>query len=433
MGSVPGSSGASAKPDTFARRAHRRRRLVLCGLICAGTLALAQISVCPECGREAAAHAAQCEHCGAGLQKIRPPVPTVREPSGEHDPAEHSFLDTGGLNSMGLSAVRADFDLGRMHLEAGRRDLARLFFRNAGALARLTRPDAQSENRRQSIRQHIALAEKESLVRHTCPVCLGTRKKQTLVPTLTGTVQKKEVQMANCPRCGRSGFVMKPRTTAQRRANRREAANLYAGMQAERGRISVGPAWLPAELKGRLTVQAQAKIRRALAEPCAACDGSGESDCANCYGLGEVKCEHCQMGQVSVVTDSFEQKGKLVRSDVCNRCRGRGGLVCQTCKGRGRNPCSVCEGSGERPPCALCAGQGLTPCPTCAGSGQKDDQVCPACAGAGMRLCEGCGGDGRSPLCTACAGSGQKDGRVCPACAGQGLRLFKGNGNGRAR
>lgn len=360
------------------------------------TALFAQIVVCPLCGREAPPTAIQCGHCGAELSK-KTVDPEQAEDLDEADGQEHVFLESGKLDAIGWKTVVTEFNLGRKFLADGDADLARAFFRNALALEGLAKPDESGGKRAEAIRTHVKKSETfEINRRHECPVCGGSATMKMKYRTFSGGVEHREVQGKLCPRCGLSGFIVRPGTIAQRLSRLEESGRRYEALQKRRGYARVGLGWVPPELNDALTVRQQAALNRALAAPCASCGGAGATDCRPCKGLGEIKCGDCEMGLVTVDAGGVLTREKVIRTEKCKTCGGRGALRCEPCGGKGRELCDRCKGTGQRAVCGRCDAAGVTECRRCGGTGESRGEPCAACAGSGATLCSACRGEGRT-------------------------------------
>ncbi len=359
---------------------------------------VARIVVCPLCGREAQPAAAACGHCGAGLKPEGATAPVADDvPDDPADVQEHVFREDGKLAMIGLKTVRAEFALGQRMLAEDREDVAREFFRNALALESLAVADREGGKRAEAMRARVKGTETYNRdERHVCPACGGTRTRTIKHPTFSGGFETREVKYEQCPRCGVRGFVVRPGTVANWLARLEEGRRRHAELQERRGWVRSGLAWVPPELKDRLTVRQQAAVNRILATPCSGCGGVGQTDCRACAGLGEVNCRQCEMGFVSVVDGGRLSKHKVTRADRCKACAGRGSLRCKPCAGQGRSVCARCKGTGQRPVCGRCDGTGVAECRRCDGAGTLRDEPCAACGGEGVALCSACRGEGRT-------------------------------------
>ena len=340
-------------------------------------LALGAAIICPKCGHETDSAGAACRHCQAPMAGPAAPKPAPAAP--------------GTSEYLPVEIAKEDFDLGKKYLADNSADLAWLLFRNAVALERLARKDEEGK-RAEALQKYVDQGMTTNrMERFVCPVCGGKDNPTTSFDDLRGGTRRAYKE---CSRCGKQKALEKPCTIAQWLRRVQLAATDYSQIQARRGRVEEGRAWLPREWKDKLSLEQRVTLRQALAAPCSDCGGTGVTDCTLCQGLGEVKCGKCEMGLVK------EREKKLLKTtvvfmDKCAVCGGIGGGYCPKCEGKGRIPCARCAGSGKRDVCAACKGAGLTECPRCHGAAAGKDKPCPDCGGGGKTLCPTCDGDGR--------------------------------------
>ncbi len=379
-----------------------KRVLIGLGMVLATGGLLAGIVVCHLCGREARPAATVCGHCGAELKRAADPADERIEAEaaealqgGESDGRDHSFLESGKLEHLGLGLVQEEFQWVRQALERDRDELAREFLLHALALETLARPD-ETGRRRFLLESYLERTDTSNrAARHVCPVCQGTGRMRIKFRTMSGGVQYRDMQGKLCPMCGVRGYVVRPVALNAWRQRAEEAQKIHAETQERRGRIQVGRAWLPPELAARLSLEQQAALHRALARPCSDCGGLGRTECADCDSAGQVNCADCQMGLMTVDIEGEISRRRVVRTQTCATCEGAGALACPSCANAGRIPCAACAGTGERDVCRHCEGRGIADCRDCRGAGTRRGERCAPCAGAGEALCHRCEGDGK--------------------------------------
>lgn len=175
------------------------------------------------------------------------------------------------------------------------------------------------------------------------------------------------------------------------------ARKLYNMIQGGRKFVSIGRAWIPHQIEGKLSIKQTVLLKKALAAPCPYCAGLGRVQCHKCKGTGKIKCPNrkCVNGMVTVEKIGSLVKTSIKHTEKCRICGGRGWMECPECKGVGSVLCEKCNGTGERQFCSKCGGTGLIICSRCHGSGVYKEEVCPYCRGEGVIECSSCHGDGR--------------------------------------
>lgn len=359
-------------------------------------LAVAGIVVCPKCGHEVDSADTACGHCKAELKSAAPdgagaePAPVAQ--------AGHTFLPSGTLEYLDPSVVTNEVKIGQDYLRRGQSEVGRCFFVNAAALLRLTRPPGDRAFGERILRLAEQSAVQARAVEKACPVCSGSGKMKMKVISMKGEVTWVDIADKLCPRCAGAKTIRVPGTVQDWLDRMARAGESFAKLEKGRGFVAVGDAWVPGELEGKLSTGQMATLMKATAKPCPACGGLGRADCRKCAGLGEVKCTNkdCQYGQVSVTAGGKLSDHKVIRTEECPVCSGKGVLSCDACKGEGTQLCVKCAGSGQRPGCGKCSGEGTVECRRCRGSGvDKDGNPCPTCKGEKVELCASCRGDGR--------------------------------------
>ena len=312
-------------------------------------LAVAEVLVCPRCGCENPHGALICEHCKAKLPEV---ITTVR-PENRTD-GSYSLLPSGKFEFLGPAVVEEEIRLGRLYNATGEVEVAKLYFRNAAALDMLTNPSLANDR---------AARIAEFLKNHDF---------------------------------GKGGAAWKQ--------NAAHSTGRYEMLQQGRKYVPMGGAWIPLAIESKLSVRQIVLVRRAATLPCQSCMGSGRLDCQKCKGTGEIKCTNskCVKGIVKVEvanglsgTKSSGLEGRVVRSEKCKICGGRGLLTCPDCNGEKTFLCKDCNGTGAVPLCRSCGGEGFLSCKRCNGTGKEKSGVCSVCNGDGIVLCSSCNGDGR--------------------------------------
>lgn len=104
----------------------------------------------------------------------------------------------------------------------------------------------------------------------------------------------------------------------------------------------------------------------------------------------EVPCQVCKGKKVTTCLTCY----RLIESEGCPECQGKGDAPCRACGGLGHYPDPL-----ERALCPQCMGAGCIPCNTCAGGGKIKEQGggdrwgnCPSCRGSGGWVCAACEG-----------------------------------------
>ncbi|MDI6774964.1 MAG: hypothetical protein QME60_06170 [Verrucomicrobiota bacterium] len=367
--------------------------------VAGAVLAVAGVIVCSKCGHEASSNATACGHCKAELKPAPPDGGGATPGGGPAPPARvgHTFLSSGKLEFLDSAVVTNEVRIGQEYFRRGQSAPARLFFINAAALCWLTRPDGSSEVGERIMRLAAQSAAQGRLVEKECPVCGGSGKMKMKALSLKGEVFSVDVAGKLCPRCSGTKIIRVPGTARDWADRMSKAAEVFAQAQKSRGFARVGDAWAPGELEGKFSIEQTANVTKAAAGPCPACAGLGRIDCEDCAGLGELKCANkdCQFGQVGVMAGGKLSDHKIIRTEDCPVCRGKGVVTCGPCKGEGAQPCVKCAGTGERAACNKCGGEGARECRRCRGKGTVKDAPCAACGGEKIELCPSCGGNGK--------------------------------------
>ena len=344
-------------------------------------MALGGFRVCPKCGYENPDTAVRCTHCRARLEVEQrgSEVPAPEEPDAPVDPSS-------------ARVVTEELRLANGYFEKGGYEIARLFFRNASALALLC------EKRPPAAKAGLLLARIKECEQHRvwtrrkCPLCNGDGK----VP-LRGGSSLPTVAGRRCPHCKGRGLIRARATLDEVKLLAGRARREYGTMQRARGFLAVGNAWVPEAMARALSLQDRVRVIQILADPCPDCLGMGRIDCKQCRGRGVVPCpaKGCEGGWVKVDAKGGLTKSLLRRTEKCKTCSGTGVIPCEHCGGKGSLLCETCSGVGERPVCENCHGAGIVACRKCRGTGVYRDAPCPQCGGKGRMLCDDCGGDGR--------------------------------------
>lgn len=328
--------------------------ICLAGLVAA--LNAGAFVVCGACGHENALSANACSHCGAGLPSV--------EAAPRADAADGQQPSDSGARWVDVSVVEQDVAMGDERAAEGDVWLAYFLYRNAAALELLTDPQSGGE-------RGAAISEKidgqrhgTRLVRGACAQCRGTGRRRLKVTRLGGEVTYQEVPGRFCPACRGERTVLRYGDARERQVLRGRAWQRYVQLRRAMRYVPVGNAWIPAELEGALAHRQVAALKRAAADPCRECLGSGRLDCRPCGGSG-----HLERGD---------------RMEPCAACSGGAWVIC-----------GVCRGTGDRPVCGRCDGEGIQDCPRCRGSGRYRGGECERCRGEGAGLCPSCRGDGR--------------------------------------
>ncbi|OGV69018.1 MAG: hypothetical protein A2283_23130 [Lentisphaerae bacterium RIFOXYA12_FULL_48_11] len=364
--------------------------MVIFAFLVAASFALSAVLVCRECGYESPEGSETCTHCKA---KLPPPRPKS-QPDGSQ--AENT-LPSGKVKFMDAMIVENEIRIAKKHLDLGDFDVANLFGKNAAALEMIADPSVKGERSEQIIEIRKKSETGGMTVDRKCPACAGSGRYVMETAALDNKTTTIEVAGKSCLRCNGTGKILKPSTMDERRFKLGRGMNKYSALQQSRKFLSLGAAWIPAELDGKLSRKQQVQIKRAVAPPCADCMGLGRVDCAKCKGQGEIKCtfQGCVQGKVEVQDEGRLVKGKIKKTVKCKNCNGTGFVACIDCRAQGSLVCKKCNGSGERAMCIKCGGQGLSDCRRCQGSGAGKDGQCAECKGEGVLECTACGGDGR--------------------------------------
>jgi len=346
------------------------------GILVGGGLRAGTPAVCSQCGYELDGTANVCSHCGDAAAD----GPT--ETSGRTD--RLGFLEP--------RVVEDETDLARQMLKKGDREVARYLLRNALALDLLTDPARAGERSKAILKTMRAAGGTGGEDERTCPICKGSglRTVNRADPMARGQTVM-EMYEASCPKCDGSGSITRSESLDERRFRMGRAWRRYTTLQQSRKFAAVGRAWLPADLKPRLTVRQVAVLKQTVAAACEECAGAGRLACKKCKSKGELKCANrgCVNGVINRKTSD------QAAGEKCNVCGGSGTLACVDCGGSGDIVCKDCDGTGERSPCAKCGGEGVSECRRCKGTGEDRGETCLECAGEGVVQCSSCNGDGR--------------------------------------
>lgn len=390
-------------------RVRLRRRPVAHAMACALavlgalTLWLRALTICPQCAHEQADAANFCTHCGAalragGISPVRPQEGGPAGTAGDVPSGSPAGTSSGPLADLVSGAVVADVQLGREWLASGRPDVARAVFANALAVSAAD-PTAltpqQGERLLAELRQCEQLMTQASV---PCPTCQGTGKRSLRFESLTGETATMTAGGQACPACNGSGSVRRNRSADDMKYVVGQARQQAEQALRSRGRVPVGGAWVPVGLVPLLDDATGARLRKAAAPPCVACQGLGRTDCKKCGNTGFVPCtaKGCDQGWVvREELNQLDERTALKRRERCAACGGSARVACPDCHGVGSLTCKACNGTGKAPACTACGGEGLAPCRACRGEGKKrDGSVCAECGGDGVALCPSCRGDG---------------------------------------
>jgi len=341
--------------------------LAACGLVlaCVGAWAL---TICRQCGHEAAVDATDCGHCGAAVPVTVPDAPARPETDTAEDRPVADWARE--LATEDLAEAR------QLH-EAGEFETARLFCRNALALNLLTKAGPEQDIRAARIMAMIEACEQADLWEQAmCDVCGG--------------------RQGQCRRCGGSGRLRRRQTIDERKYRRGQALQRYRLLQQGRMRIATGEVWVPAAFAASLSVRDRVALRRATASGCRACMGFGRADCRTCSGAGVIPCRAagCEQGVVTVTREGLGGSPGLPARVACTRCQGLAVTGCEPCGAAGNTLCGRCDGSGLPDGCRRCGGDGFATCGRCRGTGEVRGQPCGACRREGVEVCRTCGGTG---------------------------------------
>jgi hypothetical protein len=371
----------------------KRLGLILCVTVFCALSALAAVLICPQCGYENAEGAQVCVHCQAPL-----PAQTVAvaDPVTNTTPVQNfapSFKSTWYLPP---DIVEKEIKLAMDNIRTGDVVVARLLFKNAMALDRITDPTVET-NRADKIRQHIEKCDEAVCnVTGKCPQCKGTGNRIMTTINLSGEAVYQNLVGKSCLMCKGTGRVQKVATQDEMKPELGVGAKRYSMIQQARKYTSIGNAWIPMYLEDKLSLRQVALLKGASAPPCDNCLGFCFVACKDCKGIGRIKCPKCDNGFVKVNADDKSKK-KAIGSDnamqQCRDCMGTGIISCDTCTGCGKVMCTRCNGTGERPACKTCDGKGLVQCNKCNGTGKIKDAACPVCHGEGLILCPACNGE----------------------------------------
>jgi len=371
-------------PHTHGVRMSRSRNvgyLIVLALILSATLVLGGFQVCPKCGHENEDRSAQCKHCDARF------VEQTKD-----EPAPQPAREKPDSTSLAPRAALGEMKLAQSYLEKKDVETARLFFRNASALAILCDPPPSALVASQLLERIRECEGSRGWVRRKCPVCEGKGK----VP-LRGSSSLPNVAGRRCPHCKGRATVPARATIDEVKFLMGRAKRAYVAMQRSRGLVPVGNAWVPEDLAQALPAEDRGRLKQLLADPCPDCLGMGRIDCGRCKGsgVGECSAKACEGGMVTVEVKARLSKSFLRRTEKCKTCGGTGATACEKCRGEGSLLCQDCSGVGDRTACEACEGQGIVSCRKCRGVGTYKGDECTRCGGKGKGLCDACGGDGR--------------------------------------
>ncbi len=376
-------------------------RLLTTWLAVGCSVLLRALTICGQCGHEQPGRANFCTHCGAavrmtegGSSRDEPVAAPVAE---EEAPVRPVGPDDKPLELV-RDAVLQDVNLGRELLAEGRAEVARAVLANALALSAVE-PAALSTAQGEQLMIEIRQCEQQ-LVQATmaCPACQGSGRRSLRFETLTGESHAVAATGGQCLTCRGSGQIRRNRSIDDLKFLLGQAARQSEQALRARGRVPVGGAWIPPALQPLLTVESEARLRRAAAAPCTECQGIGRADCRRCGNTGFTPCtaRGCEQGlTVRQDLNVLDSRSAIRRRETCGTCGGSARVPCTDCRGAGALTCRVCNGDGKRPNCPRCAGDGLAECRTCRGSGLlRDNTPCGDCEGGGRALCPVCRGDG---------------------------------------
>lgn len=356
--------------------------MTVSGLLLSAVLAVAAFQICPKCGHENRADERQCKHCRA----------TLVSDSEQDAPAAGVAEGERPESSAAAQAALEEIRLAGAYLEKGDTETARLFFRNAAALAVLCDKPPPAATADQLLAQIRKCEEGRVWVRRECPVCNGDGK----VP-LRGSSSLPSVAGRRCQHCKGRTFVRSRATIDETKFLMGRARRAYVALQRGRGLAAVGNGWIPRDLAVGLAIEERVRLRQMLADPCPECLSLGQTDCRQCKGRGVETCsaKGCENGRVTISVKGGLSKTPLRRTEKCKTCGAMGLVACEKCRGKGSLLCQKCDGTGARPACGGCNDKGIVPCRKCRGVGTYKGADCTSCNGKGEVLCDDCGGDGR--------------------------------------
>jgi hypothetical protein len=357
--------------------------------------AIAALFVCPQCGYENPDSAEVCVHCGAALPAHPAAVETIKQTN--TGPA--AIVDNRW--HMPANIVEKEIKLAMDNVKAGDVVVARLLFKNAMALDRITDPAVET-NRAQRILEAIQKCDIEACnVMGKCPLCGGTGNKTVVILSMEGLPMAENLSTKSCAMCGGSGTVRKYADQDELKPVLGLGAGRYRMLQQTRKYVTVGNAWLPMSIEDKLSIHQIALLKSASAPPCDGCLGFCFVACPTCQGVAKAKCSNCVNGMMKVKTADGKyvtKKKNGAEQNVLKKCTTCGGstmIACDKCSSTGEVMCNRCNGTGERPECKACDGKGLQPCKKCLGTGKLKEAVCPFCHGEGEILCPSCNGEGK--------------------------------------
>ncbi len=379
----------------------RRWHRVFAAFLALGCAALLRaLTICQQCAHEQPDQANFCAHCGAAQgagERTRRSEVVDAAPAAGNDGAE-ARADPVSSVELVREAVLHDVRLGRELRAEGRAEVARVVLANALALTAVE-PTALTAEQGEQLMVEVRECEQQ-LVRaaRPCPGCQGSGRRSLRFETLTGEAGTLASTAQQCLTCRGSGQIRRNRSVEDLKFLLGQATRQAEQALRARGRAPVGGAWVPQALLPLLTVESEARLRRAAAAPCAACQGIGRTDCRRCGNTGFTPCtaRGCEQGwTIRQDLNVLDSRATVRRRERCGTCAGSARVPCADCRGVGALTCRTCNGDGKRPNCARCAGDGVAPCRTCRGTGVlRDNSPCGECGGGGRTLCAVCRGDG---------------------------------------
>jgi DnaJ-class molecular chaperone len=361
--------------------------------------------ICGSCGYECADDARFCGHCGSQLKaggaadgKQQSKADAVESDQQKDDVA------AAAAPVVDVKMVAAEMREAKRYFAARQYEVASLFAHNALALNVLSdskNAAARNEAIMKVVKSCSYAAGKK---RNRCPDCDGSGRALMTKHGLSGA-ESGSVSTAGmtCKRCGGSGYIVGGMTVNERKYVVSRAIEQYRTLQQGRGMQPMGLVWVPESVIGKLDLQSQVVLKRAIPPLCPRCMGLGRVDCKKCNGRGVVRCQArgCHDGYVEVDSRNGRRGGSRSSGTlgsmrtICSVCHGTGLVGCQKCGNQGSFTCKECDGSGHAKICRKCHGAGLVDCRRCGGSGIYHDKTCPYCEGKGKMECSSCGGTGR--------------------------------------
>ena len=176
--------------------------------------------------------------------------------------------------------------------------VARLLFKNAMALDRITDPTVESK-RADRIRRAIEQCDEAVCnVTGKCPLCNGTGNRTMVTVNMSGATVSQTVLGKSCLMCKGTGHVQKFATQDELKPELGVGAQRYNLIQQARKYASIGNAWLPMYLENKLSIKEVALLKGASASPCDNCLGFCFIACSNCKGVGKIRCPCCNNGMM---------------------------------------------------------------------------------------------------------------------------------------